>query len=164
MITYLDLTKGKDMTRSSTTIDEAKRHAADLAEAAKDAAKSTAHDHAGVLRDRVAEKAENTANAANAAAYEFDPRSLQAEAVRQIAGTFDDIAERIRQSDIETLATHTSNFARRNPALFVSAAAIAGFAVTRFLKARDERPVAYDASDPWLSNGQSVDRSDDGRG
>lgn len=137
------------MTKPSTLRTDAEDHAADLTRKVQATARAKAEEHAQSLKDSAAAKAENTANAAKAAAAQFDPATLQAEAAQHVADRVDELAARIRHSDLETVASQVGDFARRNPLLFVGAAAAAGFAATRFLKAREPHATHHDADDPW---------------
>lgn len=142
------------MSKSTPLKQEAEDHAADLSQDLKAAAKAKAEEHIETMRDTAAGKVSNTANAAKAAASEFDPATFQAEAMRQIADRIDEIGARIRHSDIESVAAQVGSFARRNPVLFIGAAAAAGFAATRFLKARGPEQSAYASDDPWAPRQQ----------
>lgn len=145
------LSGGEAMSRSSSLKDEAEKQAAHFAEHLKETARSKADQQASALRDHAADRVKRTANAANAAADQFDPASLQAEAVRRVADRVDDIAAQIRDGDLSSMMTQVQNFARRNPALFVGGAVLAGFAATRFLKASDPRSIDTLDDDPWGS-------------
>lgn len=138
------------MSPTSTAHQDARDQVAGLAEDAKATARAVAEDRAATLRDTASQRVSNTAAAANAAAGHFDPASLQAEALHGIADRVDEFAARLRQGDVSALASEVGDFARRNPALFIGAAALAGFAATRFLKARGPAPAAaFDDTDPW---------------
>lgn len=124
--------------------------AASLAQSAKDRVEAEAEYHASAARDTVADEAQTAADAANAAADQFDPRSIQAQATQHIADQIEGVAAKLRSADLETVVSRTSDFARRNPLLFVGGAAALGFAATRFLKARDPAPHRHAMDDdPW---------------
>lgn len=55
------------------------------------------------------------------------------------AGSLDHMAGVIRDKDIGTLFGHVQDFARRQPALFIGGAVVAGFLLARFLKSSDKR-------------------------
>lgn len=57
----------------------------------------------------------------------------------QLAGTLSDWGNSVRQKDLRSLAHEVQSVAQRQPALFVGGAALIGFALTRFLKAKSER-------------------------
>ena len=87
-----------------------------------------------------------------ASADQFDRDTIEAQAIEEVARQVDRLADQIRNTDIDRMARTVGNAAQRNPLMFVAGAALAGFAVTRFLTARDPdrgRPQATD--DPWMS-------------
>ncbi len=137
---------------------DVKTKAQDLGQEAKDAVYSEAERKAEAVRDEAAARVTNAANAADAAAAEFDADSLQARAAQQVADQVEGLAERLRTADLTTVTHEVSSFARKNPALFIGGAALLGFAATRFLKARDPQRVDHSStdSDPWgAQNGAS---------
>lgn len=140
------------MSETTNLKAEAKEHAGDLAEKVKAVARGKAEEHINAMQDEAAGRVDSAADAAEAAAAQFDPASLQAEALRQVADRVEQVANSIRQSDLETVAGQVTRFARRNPILFVGAAAMAGFAVTRFLKAQPTESNDPMVSDPWGSH------------
>lgn len=127
---------------------EAEQNVADIADQAKRATREKASALANAAHDTVASKTEKVSDAARAAANELDPSTLQAEALHKIADRVDQVAAQIRQVDLETAARQASDFARRNPALFIGGAFLAGFAATRFLKA-DPSKASTSSDDPW---------------
>lgn len=131
---------------SQTVKNTAQEMGEDVKEAIHERAESAASD----LGDRMAEHATKAANAADAAAAEFSADSLHARAAQQVADQVEGIAAHLRTADLTTVTRDVSNFARKNPALFIGGAALLGFAATRFLKARDPQRVDYAAAgDPW---------------
>lgn len=140
------------MKQSSDLRAAAGAHARDLGEKVKSAVADKAGTETGRLQDEAARQVEQTADAAGAAARAADPGSVQAQAANQVASHLEGIAEQIRTTDINETVRKVSDFARQNPALFIGAAAVAGFAATRFLKARSpegHRPEA--TGDPWAA-------------
>lgn len=137
---------------------EAKEHVSELAEETKTMAREKAAERVEAVRDTAAERVENTANAAHAAAGQFDPASLQAEAMRNVASHVEGFANRLRATDVESMARQTSDFARKNPLLFIGGAAVLGFVATRFLKSQPVDRADGSASldlddDPWGDTG-----------
>lgn len=130
--------------------DQIKDHARSVAEDTREKIESRLKDKAESARDGVADEMRKHASAADAAAGEFDPNSVQAQAIEQIAARIDDLADQVRSTDIDRLAQSVGDAARRNPLLFVAGATLAGFAATRFLKARDPHPrESVRHEDPW---------------
>jgi len=142
--------KHDDLTQDVTT------KASELGSDAKSAIRSEADRAAASVRDTAVEKARNVANAADAAAAEFDANSIQARAAQQVADQVESLANKLRSSDLATVTRDVSDFARKNPALFIGGAALLGFAATRFLKARDPQRIDYGSKseDPWMSHPQ----------
>lgn len=132
----------------------AKQKADDLARDVADSTEAKVKSEAEGARDAAASEVENVANAADAAANEFDPNSMQARAIEEVASRIDDLASQIRSTDIDRAARMVGDAARRNPLMFVAGAALAGFAATRFLKARDpyRRDSYGDGPDPWAAS------------
>ncbi len=131
----------------------ARDEAAELASNIRTASQNVAEEHAQKARDAAASEVDRFASAADAAADELHPDSLQNQALQQVAHSLEDFASKMKDSDIETLTASASEFARKNPLLFVGGAAFAGFLVTRFLKAKDPEPSMMDAGDDdvWAS-------------
>lgn len=130
--------------------EDAKAQLKDLGDAAKRKLNTEAQSRAETARQAAADEVQSAADAANAAAAQFDTGSFQAQVAHQIADQIEAIATHLRQTNVSGLVAQTSDFARRNPLLFVGGAAALGFATTRFLKARDPRPDARDTqADPW---------------
>ncbi|WP_299046447.1 hypothetical protein [uncultured Tateyamaria sp.] len=134
--------------------DKVKESAATAAADVSDAAAAKARKEAEAARDMVSDEAEKTAGAAQAAADEFDPGSIQAKALEEVARQVDHLAEQIRTTDIDRLARSVGQAAQRNPLMFVAGAAIVGFAATRFMRSRDpERRTAQGYNDPHARGG-----------
>ena len=133
--------------------EQIKKKVAQVAEDARDSLETKARTEAENARNKAAAEAQKAANAASAAANEFDPNSLQARAIEQVAMRIEELASDIRGADIDRMARTVRSAAERNPVLFVAGAALAGFALTRFLSARS--PSSYDrygarpSYDPW---------------
>ncbi|MFD0982250.1 hypothetical protein [Tropicimonas aquimaris] len=138
-----------DVTEKTVT-EQVKHHAQTVADDTREKVEARIKGEAEAARDSVADQMHRHASAADAAAAEFDPNSMQAQAIEQVAARIDDLASQIRNTDIDRLAHSLSDAARRNPLLFVAGATLAGFAATRFLKARDPEPrYAHPSDDPW---------------
>lgn len=141
------------MSQTSDIAQTAKAHVKDLGAQAKETATQEAVARADQAKERVAHKVQNVADAADAAAQQFDPTSPQAQAVNRVADQVEELAAKLRTADVRDLADQATDFARRNPALFIGGAALAGFAAARFLKARAPEQAT---TDPWSTpNGGS---------
>ena len=138
-----------------------KNKAQELGEDVKEAIQAKAERATADLSDEMAERATNAANAADAAAAEFSADSLQAQAAQQVADQVEGIAAHLRTADLTTITRDVSDFARKNPALFIGGAALLGFVATRFLKARDPQRIDYAAAgDPWADPAPTARGSD----
>jgi len=111
------------------------------------------------LRSKAGELRDDTQNPVrqkteNASAREFDANGIQAQVVDHVACQIEDIAGRLRKSDLGAVTREVSDIARRHPALFIGGAAVLGFAVTRVLKARDPEARGQPAqeADPWVAH------------
>lgn len=122
---------------ASSLKDTARAQAQQVADETRQTVKRELRGHAEGVRDTAAAEAQKAANAAEAAAREFDTGTLQAQAASQVADALEQVAAQVRTTDIDRLARNVSGFARENPALFVGGAALLGLVATRFLKARD---------------------------
>ena len=72
--------------------------------------------------------------------HEFDGQMPQAgQYIRTAARQMDNLSEALRTRDATGLAREVKDFARREPAIFICGAVLAGFAVVRFLKSGRER-------------------------
>jgi len=143
------------MAQSSNLADKARQHAAELGEQAQETVTQEAIAQAHSAQSAAAGKISEAANATEAAADQFDPGSPQAEAMRQVADQIEDVAAKLRDADVRQIANEATEYARRNPLLFLGGAALAGFAAARFLKARDPAPThraAGMSSDPWTDD------------
>ncbi len=123
----------------------------DLGNDAAEALKDNAEHQAQTAKLRAVKEAEKVANAADAAGNEFGAGSIQAQIADQVAMQAEHFAQSIAQLDVNAVSRNVSEFARRNPLLFVGGAAVAGVLAARFLKARDPEPtvVSYPNDDPW---------------
>ena len=131
---------------TETVKDKAVDAAADMSDAAAEKARTEAE----TARDMASGEAQKTADAAQAAADAFDDGSIQAKALEEVARQVDHLADQIRTTDIDRLARSVGQAAQRNPLMFVAGAALAGFAATRFLRARDP---ARRGDDPYARDG-----------
>ena len=135
-----------------STTDHIKDEVGEIAENTRDRIEAKARLEAETAKATAASEAQKAANAASAAAAEFDPNSLQARAIEQLAMRIEGVADEIRGADIDRLARTVRGTAEKNPLMFVAGAALAGFALSRFLGARPEARVpapSHGYSDPW---------------
>ncbi|WP_208347026.1 hypothetical protein [Pseudaestuariivita rosea] len=136
----------------TSAAEEAKQRVADLSKEATEAIRDEAEHHAQQAQSAAAEEVESFSDAAAAAAAEFDHNSLQAKAAEQVANGLEQAASQIRSADLNDIVDNVSDFARRNPLVFLGGAALLGFAATRFLKARAPEPDYDQSDDPWITS------------
>lgn len=97
-------------------------------------AKAKAHD----AKDAVAEEVNTVATALRHASEELRDGSTQERVLGQIASTIADASDALRNRDIGEIFQWAGKVARDNPALFLSGAALLGFAASRYAKASSE--------------------------
>lgn len=130
--------------------DAASRAASDIGAEAQAAAQTLKREGAALLdeaKDRAthfaeegkqagAERAEGVARAIHRAAEELESESpALARTIHDAAGAVDGMARAIRERSFGEMLRGAEDFARRQPLVFFGAAALAGFAVTRFARA-----------------------------
>ena len=106
-------------------------HAAGAAEAALDVAASRIES----AREKVAETGETVGAKLREAADADDAAALQARVLGSLADGISAASSRVRDLSLSEIAEEMRVMARRHPGLFVAGAAVAGFAVARFLRA-----------------------------
>jgi uncharacterized protein YjbJ (UPF0337 family) len=133
--------------------EEAKQQASGLAEKAKselsdatDKVRSLASDQ----KEQLAAQVGGVAEAVNRAAGELEQSNgTSAHYARMIAENAEKLSDTIRNNDVDQLLGMAQDFGRRQPALFVGAAALLGFAASRFVlasaKRREEQIAAEEA-------------------
>jgi hypothetical protein len=103
-------------------------------------ARTEVRDRADAARSSVADEVTGVAQALRTAARQMRGGSPQERTFRQIAESLADASDAVRDKDLSELAREASDFARRNPLVFLSGAALVGFAAARF--AKSSRPDA----------------------
>ncbi|MBR2655346.1 MAG: hypothetical protein IKD58_02450 [Loktanella sp.] len=83
----------------------------------------------------VAAEVNDIASALRRASEELRGGSAQERTLGQISGSLADASDQIRDKDLGELVEMASKVARDNPVLFLSGAALLGFAASRFAKA-----------------------------
>jgi Sec-independent protein translocase protein TatA len=124
-------------------VDEAKEQVENLTDRAKselseatEKAKSLASDQKEVLAEQVG----GVAEAMGRTAADLERGGGQgAHYARMIADNAEKLSATIRDNDVDQLLGMAQDFGRRQPALFVGAAALLGFAASRFVLASAKR-------------------------
>lgn len=145
------------MEQVSTIADRAKEEVG----AATDKARSLAADQ----KDLLAAQVSGVADAMDRAASDLEANNgASAQYARMIADNAEKLSATIRDNDVDHLLGMAQDFGRRQPALFIGAAALLGFAASRFVLAstrrRDEQtaPAAgHDGSGAYSGNGNTND-------
>lgn len=131
---YGDVSSGSASTGSGVS-DELSRDAAQL----KDTAGQRIQQEADARKGQAAQIAGSASSALSKAASELEqddnaPDWLSS-AIRQAAGSIDRLAGEIDGRSVDQLGRQLTGFARSNPGTFLAAAAAAGFAAARVLRA-----------------------------
>jgi vacuolar-type H+-ATPase subunit H len=135
-----------------------KQKASDLADQTRRDLAASARERGEDIRDSAVENADQLSGAAEDASRNFEPGSLQADALRAVTQQIDAITRHLRDRPLDELFDDAAVFARKNPLLVLGGAAVVGFAAARFLKAdagiEDESP----PDDPWITDSAHPDR------
>jgi hypothetical protein len=138
-------TKDAAADRAGELSEQAKSKAAD----AKDYARDVAEDRFRQGKDYASSEVEAQAARIRAAGSEWGDDSYPAQAAGYLADGLSQAAEAIRDQDLNGLMDDVTQFARRNPGVFLGGAALLGFAIARVMKASeraDYREPRYGAS------------------
>ena len=122
--------KGTDQTTSSV--------AADLKQAASekyDEAVTEVRAKADGAKSNVAGEVKDFSDVLRRASDELRDGSAQERTLGQISSSLADVSDQIRDKDLGEMVQMASKVARDNPILFLSGAALLGFAASRFAKA-----------------------------
>jgi hypothetical protein len=129
--------------RTPELVENARDSATDLAEKAAAQAKRDYVEPARKLARKAAEQQKQAsadriggfARAAHTAADQLENEMpLAAGYVRDAAGGIERMSEAVRNRSVDELLAGVGNFARTQPAAFLGAMVVAGFALSRFLK------------------------------
>lgn len=128
--------------QANSTAQQAQNKAGDVIDQAKDmagqAATQARQKVRGLFSGQISQGTElvrNIVGAANQAAEMLDKTNPQfAGMIRDAAGAADQFSHQIEDTSLEELLDRTTDFARRQPALFVGGAFAAGFLLARFAK------------------------------
>jgi len=120
-------------------------HAKDSADSAMQNATKAAARQADAAKSSVADEVSGVASALRTAAQEMRSGSPQERTFGQIAEGLADASDALRDKDLGTMVQDVTQFARKNPLMFLGGAALIGFAATRFAKASGETDAARDS-------------------
>ena len=135
--------------------------ASDIKEAASqkfDETVSEVRSKADHTKSDVAGEVKGVADALRRASDEMRSGSAQERTLGQISSSLADASDQIRDKDFGEIVQMASKVARDNPILFLSGAALLGFAASRFAKAtRDHQERFADRSFPEENSQASAD-------
>lgn len=157
-------------TTAGKVAEEAKHQVAGLADRAKQevgAASDKVRSIAADQKDLLAAQVGGVADAMERAASDLELNNgASAHYARMIADNAEKLSNTIRNNNVDQLLGIAQDFGRRQPALFVGAAALLGFAASRFVlasaKRREEEEAANMASTYQEYPGQPASSSADG--
>lgn len=123
---------GQKMRRATDRIGQ---EAQDMVRAARDEGKRAIDD----VKNRAADRADEMARAADAAASELESSGDGAVSGygHSLASMMRQLAGGLRDRDIEDFAAELAQFARRHPAAFLAGSVAVGFGIARILKAQN---------------------------
>lgn len=104
-----------------------------------------AQSQAMAAKTDMAGEVSDIAAALRVAADEMRSGSVQARVFAQMAESLADASDTIEQKDLSGIMDGATDFARRNPLIFLGGAALLGFAATRFAKASGDRSTSSPA-------------------
>jgi hypothetical protein len=119
-----------------TVTAEVKAHASETLETVKEAAA----EKAGVARDTLVDAADRLADQLESEANEVN--GMSARVLNGLASGVTTVSDRLRGRNLGDLLADAQDYARRNPATFAVGAAVAGFALARFIGSTAARQTA----------------------
>ena len=128
----------EDVSASARSTSEGvKERAHGLVDDAKERARSVAGEQKNLAADRVT----GFADALRHASSDLDEQgqSLVSGVVRQAADGLEHVSGALRRNDVDDLVGSIEDFARRQPAVFIGSAVLAGFGIARFMKSSSDR-------------------------
>lgn len=134
-----------DLQRVRDEAESSVREIAEQAQAQLSEATEKAKGAAADQKDMLAERLSGVAKAVSKVADELrNEQPATAGYASSIAGGMRRLSENMRDHDIDELVAMAQDFGRRQPAAFMGAAALAGFAASRFALASSRRRTASD--------------------
>jgi len=128
-------------------------------------AKARIHGEVDARKGAAVDQAQSVSSAIRQTADGLDDNAPQwlRSALRQGAEQIQRFADSVEQKDSRQLLNEVQGFARERPALFLGAAAAAGFAAARIFKAGGEQQAnqsssTFEGAQPWGDGEQAFDR------
>lgn len=109
------------------------------AETALSAAKETVIDRADDARESLSDVGDRLADTLKSATEGERPDAMTSRVFASVADGLSNAADTLRQRSVAELGDDMRAMARRHPGAFMAAAAVAGFAAARFLRASSAR-------------------------
>ena len=133
-------TAKRDLDKVREEAESSVREIADQAQVQLEQAGEKFKGAAADQKDRLAEELGSVAKAVSRVAEELrNEKAATAGYASSIAGGMRRLSENMRDKDVDELIGMAQDFGRRQPATFMGAAALAGFAASRFLFASSHR-------------------------
>lgn len=127
-----------DATQTKAKTDTMANEAKAAADGAVESISAEARTKADQVKSSMADEVSGISSALRTAADEMRSGSPQERTFSQIADGLADASDAMRDKDLGTMVRDVSQFARRNPLVFLGGAVLIGFVATRFAKATDE--------------------------
>lgn len=120
--------------------EDIKREAAQTTEEVQDAARQQARGLFDRQKDAAAEQADKLSTVLRKTAKEFDEQQQPyfSQCVSDLASRTGTLSQRLRDRDLDSLMDQARDYSRRQPAMFVGGAVLAGFMLSRFLRSSSE--------------------------
>jgi hypothetical protein len=116
-------------------VDDAKERVADATRQAK--------GMASAQKDLLAEQLDEVASAVGRVADDMEQQSgPSAPYIRMLADNAGKLSETVRSNDVDQILSIAQDFGRKQPVAFLGAAALLGFAASRFITASAKRAAA----------------------
>ena len=133
--------------RAKSVVEDVTSQAKSVASEARETITSEVTARADAAKSAAAGEVRNVASALRQAAAESRHGSPQERTFGQIADTLADASDAISNKDLGTVISDASDFARRHPLTFLAGATLAGFAVSRFIKASERHAQVADTDE-----------------
>ena len=142
---YAPAAKGSTTSGTEGILDTATTVVGDIASSLKSRAgdvagtiSSEAANYADRAKGTIADEVKSVASALRTAADEMSRGSASERTFSQIANGLADASDAMRDKDLGQIVSVLSDYAKRNPLIFLGGAALVGFAATRFAKATSD--------------------------
>ena len=146
-------------------VSEAAASASEQVQAQAKSAVNTATDQAGKYasqaKNSAADEVKGVSSALRSAADDMRSGSPQERTFSQIADSLADVSDTMRDKDLGEMVGAVTDFAKRNPIVFLGSAVMLGFAASRFVKASGSSystPPRFQSQDDQVLRATTYDR------